>query len=40
LKPHTKVLALAIVRYLKGFAAAITIWIEAEEKDNLHSGDS
>jgi len=34
LKPHTKTLALAVVRYLKGFAAAIILWIEAEEKDN------
>jgi len=34
LKPHTKTLALAVVRYLKGFAAAIILWIEAEDNDS------
>lgn len=32
MKPHTKVLALAFIRYFKGMAAAVSIWLESEEK--------
>ena len=34
MKPHTKVLALAFIRYFKGMAAAVALWLESEEKED------